>query len=462
MQRIATSLLAGAVCAAVAIAGPAGATDVTGTCVTPSLTGATPQGQVCISPKEPFAEDYANAKTVADKQLAVYNWAWNTFISLSWPSSDKRGEPDVGKPISAPGARVWETYKTTAETYTTPPQRPTSWDAPSVSTPPAGCPVPAAGKPAPRMALVRANKTDDPALSAVVQPMSGKFGHLIDQNGNYVYIDVMTNKQSYNFVFDNQYYDANVQARATQAQMSFPSGDNATSTPAAINVKPSWKIIAGNDNPAKFYTREAYVINPDTSKCTIETVGLVGFHITAKTVTSPQWVWTTFEHKSNAPDCAYPNGQAKGCAPVVQPDVQYNFFNKNCTTNCELNKLPTPATMTTPVQVARIVPISDPIKQYNAQIQALLAGTVWENYIMVDSQFPVTPTQSIYGNPFPTVLANTTLETYSQGESPLTQTSSCLGCHLPAPTTANPVGSVFADFDWQMHKAQPFPAAAAK
>ena len=460
MQRIATSLLVGAAFTVAVIAGPSGATDVTGTCITPSLTGAAPQGQVCISPKEPYAEDYTNAKTVTDKQLAVYNWAWNTFISLNWPASEKRGEPDAAKTVNGPGSRVWETYKTTAETFTPPPQRPTPWDTPSVSAPPAGCPAPAAG--VTPVTLFRGNKTDDPALSAVVQPMSGKFGHLIDQNNNYVYIDVMTNKQSYNFVYYNEYYDANVQAKATQAQMNFPSGDNANATPAAIYVKPSWKIMAGADDPTKFYTRQAYVINPTTNVCTIQTVGLVGFHITAKTVTSPQWVWTTFEHKNNAPDCGYPNGEARGCKPLVQPKTQYNFYNPLCTTNCELNKLPTAETMTTPVQVARIIPISDAIKQYNAQIQGLLKGTVWENYFMVDSQFPVTPTQSIYGNPLPVSLANTTLETYSQGTSPQTQTSSCLGCHLPAPTTATPIGSVFADFDWQLQKAQPFPPSPKK
>ena len=29
------------------------------------------------------------------------------------------------------------------------------------------------------------------------------------------------------------------------------------------------------------------------------TVGLVGFHIAQKTETSPQWIWSTFEHVDN-------------------------------------------------------------------------------------------------------------------------------------------------------------------
>jgi len=460
MIRITSPALAGAALALAALstsflaAQPEAAAQTA--CVTPAVPGVSAQGQVCIAPQIPYDVNLSKAATTSEKKLAYDVWSWNAFIALNWPVSGQRGEPDTAKTLAGTGARVWESYKTTPETFPTPPAKPTAWNTPVDVVPPANCPAPPTGWQASGWlnVLSRANKGDDPALSAVVQPMSGKFGHLIDQNRNYVYIDVMTNRQSYEFVVDNGFYDADKQAAASQQQLLFPSGDIATAKPAPINVKPAWKILAGADEPSRFYSRPAYVIEPGTGKCTVQTVGLVGFHLTAKTTAAPQWIWATFEHKDNAPDCSYPNGEAKGCTPAVTAGAHYSFFNSSCTT-CKLNELPTSQTDRTPVQVARIVPIPDDVKAINQQVAGLLKGTVWANYVLVDTQFPLQPA-TLYGNPLPTRLANTVLETYNQGVSPLTQTSACLGCHFPASAAGVPPGTLFTDFDWQMHKAKSY------
>src|SRR4029079_465257 len=72
----------------------------------------------------------------------------------------------------------------------------------------------------------------------------------------------------------------------------------------------------------------------------------------------------------------------------------------------------------------------------NLRYRTALAGTVWENYMLVCTQWPtqtsdsnVTPPDNIRGNPFPdadapdTTVTNTTLETYTQ------QFTSCMACH---------------------------------
>ena len=39
------------------------------------------------------------------------DYSWRAFVALVWPASNRRGVPDAGKPISAAGPRVFETYK---------------------------------------------------------------------------------------------------------------------------------------------------------------------------------------------------------------------------------------------------------------------------------------------------------------------------------------------------------------
>jgi len=437
------------VAVALCLAGPRSARAQTA-CITPHVSGATNQGSICLVAALPDDADLSRAKTYADKRLAFHIWAWNTFLALNTPVGPQRGVPAPGKTPADPGTRVWESYKTSAETYPHPPAIPTAWDAPvPPPSPPAGCP--ASSGPLPVLSV--ADKGDDPALSEVTQPMSGKFGHLIDQNGNLVYLDALTNRPSYEFVVNNKFYDADVQATASQGQLLFPSGDRKTGAVPPIDLKPAWKVLAGKDNAATFYHRQAYVIDPVTRNCTIETVGLVGFHITAKTVTAPQWIWATFEHKDNAPDCAYPNGAASGCKPVSSQD-HYSFYNPGCSA-CAINQLPTDTASRTPAQVARIVAIPADVKSVNTQVAALLKGSVWENYVLVDAQFPQSP-DLLYGNPAPIALANSTLETFNQGASPATQTSSCLGCHFLAAPAGRSAGSTFSDFDWQMGKAKSY------
>jgi hypothetical protein len=74
--------------------------------------------------------------------------------------------------------------------------------------------------------------------------------------------------------------------------------------------------------------------------------------------------------------------------------------------------------------------------QWNTQFHAALAGSVWTNYKLVTTQWPTDPTNSVdpNGSPFPLHSANTTMETYVQGNVPL-GSSSCMACHGNATTT---------------------------
>ena len=102
-------------------------------------------------------------------------------------------------------------------------------------------------------------------------------------------------------------------------------------------------------------------------------------------------------------------------------------------------------------QVVRVIPVTEDTQKLNQEFQALLAGTVWENYMLISTQWPTDAKSAIdpTGAPAPQFLANTTLETYIQGEVPLAS-SSCIDCHNNATTTQG----TFSDFTYILELAK--------
>src|SRR5262249_10890386 len=78
--------------------------------------------------------------------------------------------------------------------------------------------------------------------------------------------------------------------------MPFPSFPN-----NSIDIKAAWMDMTGVPNRQRYYTRTAWVLNEFTSPptCTQITVGLVGLHIVQKTMSRPEWIWSTFEQIDN-------------------------------------------------------------------------------------------------------------------------------------------------------------------
>ena len=142
----------------------------------------------------------------------------------------------------------------------------------------------------------------------------------------------------------------------------------------------------------------------------------------------------------------------------------YHFYNATCDqTKCPINQLPPkpwdPQVQPFPngykSQITRVIPVTSDVAQMNGKSRAVegIKGTVWENYMLLSTQWPTKPDHPIdkTGVPAPTYLANTTLETYSQGDIPLAS-SSCIACHLNATTqqkSAKP-----SDFTFILEKAR--------
>ncbi|HEX7241365.1 MAG TPA: hypothetical protein VF263_13905, partial [Longimicrobiaceae bacterium] len=167
-------------------------------------------------------------------------------------------------------------------------------------------------------------------------------------------------------------------------------------------------------------------------------------HILHKTRNFPSWIWSTFEHVDNAPQCL--PGQGGACGD----STTFSFYNSACTT-CQANApLSSGSDSTflwepTPPYARRYATAG----RYGSQItrtqavysftdstsrawQQRVQGTVWANYRLIGSQWQVRHLDVPGGGSrnVPDTLRNTTLESF------IPNTSSCLGCHAFASSAA--------------------------
>jgi hypothetical protein len=331
-----------------------------------------------------------------------------------------------------------------------------------------------------------------------------KTGPLIDQQGHYAIFDILMNRQMFDYIMKNHLNTKAGQMSAANSGLAVdfppganaPPGQNSGGTFGAFMLKVSWKILVPDEIQAKnFHMVKALVLMPPGDPkakrpCLPETLGLIGFHAVHKTVGRPQWIWTSFEHKKNVPD--------KNEVAAGKFDGPYNFFSVSCKGGC-------PAANATPPrpwdpdpalqlrfrkddsfksQIVRETPLTDAARNMNKIFHSMLPEhNVWRNYILISTQWPsvfvgCTSLHSLSADapvpqtdflkepdmtcsPAPTFMANSTLETYSQGDIPQAS-SSCIGCHGNAvgfqTGASNPkpdqVHLNQSDFTFMLEKAQ--------
>jgi len=319
-----------------------------------------------------------------------------------------------------------------------------------------------------------------------------KTGPLIDQQGHYAIFDILMNRQMFDYIMLNHLNTKAGQAANSSLVVDFPAGSNSNTNLGAFMLKVSWKILSDSEIQAKnFHMVKALVLTPPISNgarnCLPETLGLVGFHAVHKTATRPQWIWTSFEHVKNVPD--------RDEVTATKFHGPYNFYSVNCKGACTENATPPKPWDPDPAlalkfrhddsfksQIVRETPLTPAAKNMNAIFQSMLSNSVWKNYMLISTQWPSafsctslkdkspnTPAPNtdflkqpdMTCAPAPTFLANSTLETYSQGDVPLAS-SSCIACHGNAVdfqrTASNPQPGRpnlnQSDFTFMLEKAQ--------
>jgi hypothetical protein len=402
------------------------------------LTKGQPCQQVVRTTPGLFGDD-----SLANRQRGFDFYSWLTFIAMNSPAD---GKTTIGK-----GNRPGGDAKT-------------KWEDLQNYRPLADVMLPGGAKPewGKRIVPEACKKFDSPdkiifqlGEEAFNQPF--KTGPLIDQDGNYALFDILMNEPMYKYIEANELYSKAGQQKFA-GQVEFPTGNNefvdkdGNHPPrmGAIMLKVSYRIldpVKNKDLIPKFHTSDALIYFPGGKDktgigtragpaCVEKKLGLIGFHVGHKTRFAPQWVWTSFEHVSNVPTTE--EIAAKKLLP------RYSFFNAKCSeANCPRNEIPPrpwdpPTTLQFPTkfrsQVVRVnmvpAPVLAEVASLNKSFQGILKGTVWENYMLLTTQWPSESNSKTdpTGAPAPVYLANSTLETFSQGTIPLAS-SSCMACH---------------------------------
>ena len=217
---------------------------------------------------------------------AIDQFSWSSFVAVNWPNNGSV----IGQ--GGDGVAVWQSWKSDSDILVPQGQVPIPFKQPS--------PIPAActqvGPPGTR---ILTHDTKMGQLGIFNTPGNGP---LIDQNGEYVRFEILVNEEMYDFIVSNALYSKAGQAAYNPGRaVAFPAGD-VNGAPGSVMLKVAWKIMGKNDDPRRFHTAMAYLYNPaQTPACQLKQVGMVGMHISHKTVNAPQWVWSTFEHADNVP-----------------------------------------------------------------------------------------------------------------------------------------------------------------
>lgn len=414
-------------------------------------------------------------------------FAWQEFIALNWPV-------DPGGYFGNPGDYAlvtWETYMPKNVLFQPGGVKPSPWS--TLVSPQF------ASRFKTQKLLLDPLKTklltfttkvaDSNSLKGLDPDQAAPFGQpswLGAQNKTNVWYEIMLNKDYYDFVVKNGYYNAITQHDSIQKgiPVNFPQGVY-NGAVGAIELKAAWMEVNNIKSPKwqRYKVSKAIVFDSTSGKLRETMVALVGLHILHKTQNQPTWVWATFEHTDNVPD-------TDGETP---PPYGYNFYRSNCTSQqvslkgggkatvgCTSNTSP-PYYLSqagaVPIQITRVnkidsedaVPINDSMQN---NIRKFYPKSVFQYYQLVDviwSQMLQPDSPKPIQAPFPLntssmqsgdlIVANTTMESYVQN------TNTCFSCHKYSTIAPYPRDSVnnniFGDFSFAISAAQ-YPSTKGK
>jgi len=345
-----------------------------------------------------------------------FQFSWESFLALVEPSGKKTGQ------------LVFETYMTTDGLFPANGGQPLAW-----------------------------GKSPWPMVLGGITKQAGSDFDLYAQNGNEVQFDMSVNQPMYNYITQNALYNQNC-FNAGSSNIHMPPASNVPpSANESMELKTAWLPMTKCDS-SKYHCVIAKVNGQATQ------VALIGIHIVQKLPNHEEWIWSTFEHVANAPQCT----------PVSSPPTGYsgwNFFNssfvaagQDCTP-CPNPEDPTgtedpgdtacnPATQcnvytgaNNEPNICRVADVLDDVNQLNSSVWSQLpSNSVWKNYMLVGTLWfnpgmtsPTAPTSPVLAGS--TGLSNAVMETFTQnspdGSGGITQ-GNCFNCHTSAFKTDNP------------------------
>lgn len=369
------------------------------------------------------------------------DYSWRAFISMVWPAANgQRGVADTTKKVGdVADPLVFETLKSDWEMFQPQGAAPSAWNAFTGANP---CGTQTIGF----NDMVLASFTKFGNLGEAGSNSQNPLIHALpSQNGKWVRYLTAFNQTEYTQIVNGKLYL--LSSLQSASPVTFQSG--------ALDVKSAWMDMTGipDAQKSRYYARQAWVLDPTApagSPCSEITVGLVGLHVVQKTSTRPQWIWSTFEQVDNVPSTGATGpfgfndgkGTASPISPPAKPDPNGGFPATNWASPQVYN-------------VVRLQPINNQgngsfatsTQTTNANYQKALAGTVWQFYQLVMTQWPlqlnppapIPPTQNGFpANTFPgsnpvSSFSNTTLETWDQTSI----STGCMACHTLTKTNTD-------------------------
>jgi hypothetical protein len=352
--------------------------------------------------------------TILDDQVpAAQRWfdlfSWQAFLALNWPALPD-GAPDNTKTLADTTApRVWEHWVDVGQVFRPDGAAPAgTWEQLSSAAAQSqtlwmhGLGF---GKPAPTVGdkgYVR-----DPLLDESLQAFTGP---MVDQNGKWVRYQVALNRTEFDYLVENQLYNLDGQvAHSARERISFPTNQG-TRKHGAMEIKLSWKQLGPDDNRSRFLVRRCSV-TPLTGEPFTADFGLVGMHISARTESSPTWIWATFEQVDNTsandlelgdngrplrPNFFNPDNPAKPVnilpAKNAAPVPQYNPATGRDDGPALFTSWDEALT-TDPTQTLMVLPVPKATAALNHQVQTALRqlGSVFQYYELIGTQWPTDP-----------------------------------------------------------------------
>jgi hypothetical protein len=189
------------------------------------------------------------------------------------------------------------------------------------------------------------SKVDDDFLEAATGGLSNS--PLIDSEGRFLRFEILVSPAAYDFVIANHYIDPGVLTGLKTpvvfpcGDASYTGGDPADPRMGAIILKNAWMEL-GSRRARHFHTEPLLIYTPadrsstGVASCRLQPMALVGMHIAHKTTRQPPWIWSTFEHELNAPECTAlpPSGNQQGSGPSTACPGRikraYNFYPRKC------------------------------------------------------------------------------------------------------------------------------------
>ncbi|MGY5351273.1 hypothetical protein ACXGQW_01655 [Wenyingzhuangia sp. IMCC45533] len=385
-----------------------------------------------LSPETPWDVDRKLQKKLTDKgkfsevqrMFEILSWQW--FVSLNWPTDDKGHPKDH---LSDDGTPEWFKWKESYEVFRPNGEKPTPWGTFNY---PIGFPTDLETNNA--KILFRSNKFVDFTHPDIDDEIDQAFtGPIWDQNGNITRYEVRMNQVEFDYILKHELYnyDGQIEFSKTTGDVNFPEGNRTDE--GVIEIKVAWKVLEESDIKSRYFSTKGYVISQDGTY-TKKDVGMVGMHISSKTESAPQWIWTTFEHIDNL--------EVNELDVIDGKPLKASYYDANNPT-AAINVFPDTVGVAKPkTQIQRVLPISEATKELNISVRSILreANSKLQYYQQIGTQWPTNPSSKPYtyggvggaandtiytlpasvtnksgGMPTPVYLTNMVMETYFQG-----------------------------------------------